>query len=40
MTPRLETQYVFTITARIAEVTTAGDIGHGIRRIIQLQSTC
>src|SRR6201991_2761152 len=36
MTPTLETRYVFTITARIAEVTTAGDIGHGVRRIIPI----
>src|ERR1051325_12054543 len=36
MTPTLEMKYVFTITARIAEVTTAGDIGHGVRRIIPI----
>src|SRR5580704_5866941 len=36
MTPELQTQYVFTITAEIAEVTTAGDLGHGIRRIIPI----
>jgi Protein of unknown function (DUF3237) len=36
MAPMLETKYVFTITARIAEVTTAGDIGHGVRRIIPI----
>ena len=36
MTPELRTQYVFTITARIADVTTAGDIGHGVRRIIPI----
>ncbi len=36
MTPELHTQYVFTITAEIAEVTTAGDIGHGVRRIIPI----
>src|SRR5919206_4462198 len=36
MTPVLETKYVFTITARIAEATTAGDIGHGVRRIIPI----
>jgi hypothetical protein len=34
--PRLETKYVFTITARIGEVTSAGDIGHGVRRIIPI----
>src|ERR1700759_746872 len=34
--PVIETEYVFTITARIAEVTTAGDIGHGVRRIIPI----
>ena len=36
MTPVLETKYVFTITARIGEVTTAGDTGHGVRRIIPI----
>ena len=36
MAPTLETRYVFTVTARIAEVTTAGDIGHGVRRIIPI----
>ena len=36
MVPALETKYVFTITARIAEVTTAGDIGQGVRRIIPI----
>ncbi|MVT65000.1 DUF3237 family protein [Bradyrhizobium pachyrhizi] len=36
MNPELETRYVFTITARIAEVTSAGDIGTGIRRIIPI----
>ena len=36
MTPELQTQYVFTITAEIAEVTTAGDLGHGVRRIIPI----
>jgi hypothetical protein len=35
-TPVLETRYAFTITARIAEVTVAGDIGHGVRRIIPI----
>jgi hypothetical protein len=34
--PKLETRYVFTITARIGEVTSAGDIGHGVRRIIPI----
>ncbi|HTV66952.1 MAG TPA: DUF3237 domain-containing protein [Rhizobiaceae bacterium] len=34
--PVIETKYAFTITARIAEVTTAGDIGHGVRRIIPI----
>jgi hypothetical protein len=32
--PTLATRYVFTITARIGGVTSAGDIGHGVRRII------
>ncbi|GIQ71587.1 DUF3237 domain-containing protein [Bradyrhizobium sp. RD5-C2] len=36
MTPELQTRYVFTITARIAEVISAGDIGTGIRRIIPI----
>ncbi len=36
MTPVLETRYVFTITAHIGEVTTAGEIGHGVRRIIPI----
>jgi hypothetical protein len=36
MKPELETRYVFTITARIAEVTSAGDIGSGVRRIIPI----
>jgi hypothetical protein len=36
MAPRLETKYAFTITARIGEVTSAGDIGHGVRRIIPI----
>jgi hypothetical protein len=35
-TPELNTEYAFTITARIAEATTAGDIGHGVRRIIPI----
>ena len=36
MTPTIETRYVFTITARIGAVTTAGEIGHGVRRIIPI----
>jgi len=36
MTPELHTKYAFTITAHIAEVTVAGDIGHGVRRIIPI----
>ena len=36
MTPVLETKYVFTITALIGPVTTAGEIGHGVRRIIPI----
>lgn len=36
MSPMLETKYVFTITAKIADVTTAGDIGSGVRRIIPI----
>ena len=34
MEPALQTRYVFTITARIGNVTSAGDIGTGVRRII------
>ena len=34
MSPRLETKYVFTITAHIGGVTSAGDVGFGVRRII------
>ena len=36
MAPVLETKYVFTITAEIGGVTSAGDIGHGVRRIIPI----
>jgi hypothetical protein len=36
MAPTLETKYVFTITARIGEVVIAGDIGHGVRRIVPI----
>ena len=36
MAPVLQTRYVFTITAHIGEVTSAGDIGHGVRRIIPI----
>ena len=36
MTPALQTRYVFTITAQIGDVTTAGEIGHGVRRIIPI----
>jgi hypothetical protein len=36
MTPTLETKYLFTITAHIGDVTTAGDIGTGVRRIIPI----
>ena len=36
MTPQLQTRYVFTITARIGEVTSAGEIGSGVRRIIPI----
>jgi hypothetical protein len=36
MTPEIRTQYVFTITAEIAEVTTAGDLGYGVRRIVPI----
>jgi Protein of unknown function (DUF3237) len=36
MTPVLQTRYVFTITAHIGDVTTAGETGHGVRRIIPI----
>ena len=36
MTPQLSTKYVFTITAHIGGVTSAGEIGHGVRRIIPI----
>ena len=36
MTPQIQTRYVFTITADIGEVTSAGDIGTGVRRIIPI----
>ena len=34
--PHIETKYVFTITARIGGVTSAGEIGSGVRRIIPI----
>src|SRR3954464_9810806 len=36
MIAALQTRYVFTITALVGEVTSAGDIGHGVRRIIPI----
>ena len=36
MMPQLSTKYVFTITANIGDVTSAGDTGHGVRRIIPI----
>ncbi len=36
MVQPIETKYVFTITCRIGEVTTAGDTGYGVRRIIPI----
>jgi hypothetical protein len=36
MAPRIETKYVFTITARIGSVTSAGETGSGVRRIIPI----
>jgi hypothetical protein len=36
MMPQLATKYVFTITAHIGGVTSAGEIGHGVRRIIPI----
>ena len=35
-TPTLETKYVFTVTARIGEVISAGETGIGVRRIIPI----
>src|SRR5258708_22066447 len=34
--PVLQTRYVFTITVHIGGVTSVGDIGHGVRRIIPI----
>ena len=36
MAPQLATRYVFTLTVRIDDVTSAGEIGHGVRRIIPI----
>ena len=36
MEPVLRTRYAFTITAHIGSVTSAGDIGTGVRRIIPI----
>ena len=36
MKPQLETKYVFTLTVRIGEVTSAGETGIGVRRIIPI----
>src|SRR6478735_5666515 len=36
MTPVLQTKYVFTITVLIGSVTSAGEIGSGVRRIIPI----
>jgi hypothetical protein len=36
MEPALQTRYVFTITAHVGSVTSAGDIGTGVRRIIPI----
>ena len=36
MAPVLQTKYVFTITAEIGDVTSAGETGIGIRRIIPI----
>lgn len=36
--PTLETKYVFTITAEIGDVITAGETGIGVRRIIPLSA--
>lgn len=36
MVPQLATKYVFTITARVGAVTSAGETGHGVRRIIPI----
>lgn len=36
MTPQLTTKFVFTLTVRIGGVTSAGETGHGVRRIIPI----
>ena len=38
MTPQLSTRYVFTITVRIGEVTSAGEIGTGVPLIYHLSA--
>ncbi|MFB9267199.1 DUF3237 domain-containing protein [Bradyrhizobium erythrophlei] len=36
MTPEIRTRYAFTVTALIGPVTSAGEIGTGVRRIIPI----
>jgi hypothetical protein len=36
MSPVIKTRYVFTITAQVDPVVTAGDVGHGVRRIVPI----
>ncbi len=36
MTAVIQTRYVFTLTVHIGGVTTAGETGHGVRRIIPI----
>jgi hypothetical protein len=36
MIPVLQTRYVFTLTVHIGGVTSVGDTGHGVRRIIPI----
>src|ERR1700743_1428852 len=36
MNPVIETKYVFTITAHIDPVVSAGELGYGVRRIVPI----
>ncbi|MDB5501362.1 MAG: hypothetical protein JWR89_1264 [Tardiphaga sp.] len=36
MTPQLQTKYVFTLAIKIGAPIIAGDLGHGVRRIIPI----
>ena len=36
MTPRLQTKYVFSLIIHVGEPVSAGDIGHGTRRVVPI----